>query len=178
MLGVLLPFVTCSDGGADECHAPIWQTECPLARRRAASSWPPPYPSRYQIGGSLRPYSAVPSECPHIQARRRYSPRGSNAMRAFRSRSYQRSRCALLTLSVLGILLCSSVPSMTSARTRPVEDMGDPDPTEGTHPTQGAAKAGRLVSTYRETRGVPRGIAVAGYKLKDLLLAWRWMSWR
>jgi hypothetical protein len=101
-------------------------------------------------------------------------------MRAFKSPSLPGPLRAALSLGLLSIALWSSFPSVTSARPRPVEDMGDPDPTEGTSPTpQGASKAGRLAPTSRlGSYGPSRGPAASWHELRDLILRLSRVYWR
>jgi len=130
---------------------------------------------------SLRCWSSVSSVWPPIQTSRRNHSRGSNAMRAFKSSSLPRSLRAKLSLGVIGIVLCSSLAALASARPRPVEDMGDPDPTEGTNPSpQGTSKAGGIgplarVGTNHE---IPAGTHLSWSQLRDFIFRLSRISWR
>ena len=153
----------CSQGGAYERNALRWQFDPPPASHQAGIRSPSAWSAQA---------SPIPDR-PHVQARRRCCPRGSNAMRAFKS-SPPRWLRAILVLCAVNLVLCSFVATTAFARTRPPVDMGDPDPTEGPNPT---LKASPITSPYltRDGHSAKYGISERR-RLADYILVWRWIN--
>jgi len=95
-------------------------------------------------------------------------------MRAFKPFLPARWLCVVLALCAINVVLCSSVATTAFARTRPPVDMGDPDPTEGSHPS----KAARVTSPHFIPNGhsTKDGISEPRWLVKDYVLVWRWIS--
>ena len=94
-------------------------------------------------------------------------------MKAFKSPVLPVSMHIAFCLALVSFVLVSTQPEVASARTRPIADMGDPDPTEG------ASKAGHVSAPVSlRDHSVALNASSSQRQLRDYLLVWRWIIWR